>query len=69
MTCESFSLRRGVGVPVTVLDDEGIDYFITPERSGKLFLRTGHSCVGKKKFSLKGVDTDTGKLLLKNPVP
>ncbi len=50
------------------LNDEGIDYFITPERSGNLFLRTGHSCVGKKKFSLRGVNTDTGKLWLTNPV-
>jgi hypothetical protein len=51
------------------LDDEGMDYFITPERSGNLFLRTGYSCVGKKKFSLRGVDTDSGKLWLTNPVP
>ena len=47
---------------------EDIDYFITPERSGNLFLRTGHSCVDKRKFSLRGVDTETGKLWLTNQV-
>ena len=47
---------------------EDIDYFITPERSGNLFLRTGHSCVDKRKLSLRGVDTEIGKLWLTNQV-
>jgi hypothetical protein len=50
------------------LNEEGPDIFINPERFGNLSVRSGHSCINKRKFSLRGVDSDTGELLLTSPV-